>query len=462
MRVRFFGAAGEVTGSRHLLEFDGRQVLLDCGMIQGGGDEDAENAAAFEFEPAGLAAVVISHAHIDHIGRLPLLVKRGYRGPIHIHRASAELARIMLNDSASLARRDIESENRRRRRAGKPLLEPLYDSADVADTLRQMRPLDYDHEREVLPGLTLKLHDAGHIIGSAIVELRGDTGGATRTLVFSGDIGPRSAPFLPDPTPVAHADLLLLESTYGDRNHRSRADTVRELGSILAEARRDGGNVLIPAFAVGRSQELLYWFAKHFEEWELDRWDIFLDSPMAVRVIDVYRNHAHLFDGDDHHLFAPGRGPFGLPNLRLVSQVQDSMALNRRASGCIIIAGSGMCNGGRILHHLKHNLWRKECDLVFVGFQARGTLGRRLVDGARHVTIYGEPVAVNARLHTVGGLSAHADQTGLLNWYGHFANRPPVALVHGEDPAREALAARLQSDYGATTRLVHPGDSMTV
>jgi metallo-beta-lactamase family protein len=462
MRLRFHGAVGEVTGSRHLLEFGTRRVLLECGLIQGGGNEAARNAAAFGFDPRSLDAVVVSHAHIDHIGRLPLLVKRGFKGPIHSTRATADLARIMLEDSASLAAADAERDNRGRQRRGEELVAPLYLQRDVADTLRLLQPLDYGERREILPGLTLRLEDAGHIIGSAIVELVGEAGGERRTLVFSGDLGPRATPILRDPALLSEADLVLLESTYGDRDHRPRGDTVRELGEILRMAREGGGNVLIPAFAVGRTQELLFWFARHFDEWGLAGWQIFLDSPMATRVTELYRRHADLFDAQARAALNDGLNPFRLPNLRLITDVQDSIALNRRAGGCIIIAGSGMCNGGRIRHHLRHNLWRENCHVVFVGYQARGTLGRKLVDGAEFVSIYGEKIRVRAQRHTVGGLSAHADQSGLAEWYGHFERRPPVVLVHGEDHARDALAERLREQYGAEVTLARSGGCVAV
>jgi metallo-beta-lactamase family protein len=462
MRVHFRGAAGEVTGSQYLLEFGERRVLLECGIIQGGRNERARNAAAFGFDPRTLDAVVVSHAHIDHIGRLPLLVSRGYRGPIYATRATADLARIMLEDSASLAAADAERENRSRERRGDALIAPLYLLRDVADTLRLMQPLDYGERRDILPGLGLRFEDAGHIIGSAVVELVATRGSERRTLVFSGDIGPDDTPILRDPTPLHDADLVLLESTYGDRNHRSREETVRELGTILASARNSGGNVLIPAFAVGRTQEILFWMARHFDDWHLGEWQIFLDSPMATKVTELYKRHSELFGDSARSGVADGANPFRMPNLRLITDVQDSMALNRRAGGCIIIAGSGMCNGGRIRHHLRHNLWRENCNIIFPGYQAQGTLGRELVDGAAFVNVFGERIRVRAQRHTIGGLSAHADQGGLAAWYGHFRSRPPVVLVHGEDRAREGLAARLRADFRADVSLAKAGGTAVV
>lgn len=460
IKVRFHGAAGEVTGSRHLVEALGKQVLLDCGMIQGGRGEHSRNAAGFGFDPGKLDAVVISHAHIDHLGRLPLLVKRGYSGPVYVTRATADLAKIMLEDSAHLASADAERENRGRQRRGEALIEPLYLLRDVHDTLQLFKPMDYGERREILPGISLRFEDAGHILGAAIVELLVEKSGQRRTLVFSGDLGPDKAPIMRDPTPMRQADIVLMESTYGDRSHRSRSETIDELGAILERAHQDQGNVLIPAFAVGRTQELLYWMARYWKDWGLSRWQIILDSPMAARVTDLYQRHSPLFDAQTQAMFEKGPHPFRLPNLRTVVDVQDSMAVNRRASGQIIIAGSGMCNGGRIRHHLRHNLWRENCDLIFAGYQARGTLGRQLVDGAEFVNIFGEKIKVRARRHTIGGLSAHADQGQLAAWYGHFNGHPPVALVHGEEEAREALATVLQKQFRAKVTLARPGHSI--
>jgi metallo-beta-lactamase family protein len=456
MQVRFHGAAGEVTGSMHEVEAAGHRLLLDCGMIQGSPEAEARNAAPFPFDPARIDAVVASHAHIDHIGRIPLLVARGFRGPVFATAATAALMPIMLLDSAGLAEADAERANRRRP-PGRPPVQPLFTRADVAAAMRQVRPLDYDARTAILPGVELCLREAGHILGSAVVELWADG----RKLVFSGDIGPRGAPILRDPAAIAEADLVLLESTYGDRDHRDRGDTASELRDILQAAWRDGGNVLIPAFAVGRTQELLYWFARHWREWELGRWRIFLDSPMAARVSAVYQQFAELFDAQAQATWqAADPHPFRLPNLRFTATAAESMAINRLQSGAIVIAGSGMCNGGRIVHHLRHNLGRRNAHLVFLGYQAEGTLGRRLVDGARWVRIHGRDLPVELQRHTVGGLSAHAGQGDLLGWYGAIAGHPPLALVHGEERAREALAGEAGRRFGIDAALPRPGDAI--
>ena len=457
MRVRFHGAAGEVTGSMHEVEAAGRRLLLDCGMIQGDRHAEARNVADFPFQLQGLDALVISHAHIDHIGRVPLLVKRGFAGPIYAQAATADLMPIMLLDAASLSEQDAEHANDHRR-PGEPEVQPLYTRDDVDAAMRLVKPLPYDTRTTVLPGIEVVFRDAGHILGSSIIELHADD----RTLVFSGDLGPKGTPILRDPETVAQADLVLMESTYGDRNHKDRAETISELGDIFEAAWRDKGNVCIPAFAVGRSQELLYWFAMHWDDWNLSRWQIFLDSPMAAKVSAVYARHQELFDADAQQVWKQRPDPFHLPNLRMTQTRDESMAINRIQSGAIILAGSGMANGGRILHHFMQNISRRESHIVFVGYQAEGTLGRRLVNGAPWARIHGRDFRVNAKVHTVGGLSAHADQRGLMEWYGGFAGHPPLALVHGEDKAREALAGEIGERDGITVQLARPDMTLDV
>ncbi|WP_397596336.1 MBL fold metallo-hydrolase RNA specificity domain-containing protein [Silanimonas sp.] len=468
MRVIFHGAAGEVTGSCHEVEAAGHRVLLDCGLIQGSRADEARNREDFGFDSEAIDAVVLSHAHIDHCGRLPLLVKRGFRGPIWTQRATADLLKVMLEDSAKLAQADAERARRRLHegrggRDDEEELEPLYTLDDVTKTLKHVRAIGYDAPTALFPGLVLTLRDAGHILGSASVELvETAADGTRRTLVFSGDLGPTGTPILRDAAPVPHADLLLLEATYGGRLHRERAATVTELGEIFDEAWRDRGNVVIPAFAVGRTQELLYAFAQHFDDWGLGRWQIFLDSPMATKVLGVYERHAELFDEEAARVFATTPHPLRLKNLHLTDSTEDSMAINRIDSGAIIIAGSGMANGGRVRHHLRHRLPFDRNHVVFVGYQAAGTLGRRLVDGAAYVRVLGSEVPVRAKRHTVGGLSAHADQAGLLDWYGRVGGRPDTVLVHGEDDAREAMARELRRRFGADVELARPDMARTV
>ena len=334
---------------------------------------------------------------------------------------------------------------------------PLFTRRDVARVLPLLRPLDYDARTTILPGLDIALRDAGHILGSCIVEVWATEHGRSRKLVFSGDLGPKGTPILRDPCAIEEADLVVMESTYGDRNHRERQATVAELGEVFEHAWRERGNVLIPAFAVGRSQELLYWFARYWDEWNLGRWRIFLDSPMAGRVVGVYDRHHELFDAQAQAVWRQRPSPFRLPNLHITASTRESMAINSISSGAIVIAGSGMANGGRILHHLRHRLGRRDTHVVFVGYQAEGTLGRRLVERAQWVRIHGQDYRVNAQIHTVGGLSAHTDQRGLMEWYGHFRGSPPLVLVHGEDRAREALAGEIGQRSGARVTLARPG-----
>jgi metallo-beta-lactamase family protein len=459
MQVQFCGANGEVTGSSHLVRIGERQILLDCGMIQGDEETERRNAEPFPFDPQRIDALVLSHAHIDHVGRVPLLVKRGFQGPIYAQAATADLSRIMLEDAASIAETDIVRDNLKRMQRGLKPEQPLYTRKDAQAALAHLRPLPYDSELELVPGVYLRFRDAGHILGSAVVELWQENG---RKLVFSGDIGPRGTPILRDPAPIDSADLVLMESTYGNRLHRPRGDTVAELGEIFAAALHSGGNVVIPAFAVGRSQELLYWMAQHYDAWEIGRFRIFLDSPMAGKVLEVYERHEDLFDEEARALWASRPHPLRLPNLSLTTSVAESQAINAHQGGAIIIAGSGMCNGGRIRHHLRQNLGRHNAHILFVGYQAEGTLGRLLVDGVKKVKLFGEWITVNAHRHTVGGLSAHADQAGLMDWYGAMRGHAPVYLVHGEDIAREALAAKLRERFRARVELSRPGMVATV
>ncbi|MEJ2515195.1 MAG: MBL fold metallo-hydrolase [Gammaproteobacteria bacterium] len=456
MRLVFYGAADRVTGSCHILECAGRRVLLDCGLIQGGREEEAANRRDFPFAAGEVDAVVLSHAHIDHSGRLPWLSRSGFDGPIYAQSATVDLCRIMLRDAGFLQEKEADTENRKRERKGLPPLAPLFTVADAEAVMGLFRPLPYEQRTEILPGIAVRFREAGHILGSAVVEVWLTEGDLTKKICFSGDLGQRSVPILRDPAVVAEADVVLLESTYGDRLHRSFEATLDELTDIFREATSGRGNILIPSFAVGRSQELLYLFAKHGPKWGLDGWQIFLDSPMAIEATEVYTRHVELYDAEAARLWRE-RGATALPNLSLTRTSDESRAINRIRSGAVIMAGSGMCEGGRIKHHLKNNLWRRECHVIFVGYQAKGTLGRRLVDGSRHVRLWGETIRVAASIHTVGGLSAHADQDGLAAWYGGFAHRPPVYLVHGEERPRAVLADVLAQRFDAPVITAAPG-----
>ena len=457
MKLTFLGASGTVTGSCYLLETSRARVLLECGQIQGRRDEEERNRTPLPLSVERIDAVVLSHAHIDHSGRLPLLYRDGYRGPVFTHDATRALCEVMLYDSAYLHEKDADWENRKRARKGLPPVQPLYARADAERVMTQFRSVPYAERREIAPGIEIRLSDAGHILGAAIVELWLEDHGTTRKIAFSGDLGYRQAPVMNDPATVAEADLVMLESTYGDRDHRPFDSTIEELRSIFHAAAESGGNVLIPAFAVGRTQDLLYLMSRHYDDWQLASWRVFLDSPMAIATTGIYSHYRHLYRTE---LFSAGQDWPKLPNFSATRSSAESMAINRIDSGAIIIAGSGMCTGGRILHHLKHNVWRPSCHVIMIGFQAHGTLGRKLVDKVPHVRLWQETIKVQAQIHTVGGLSAHADQSGLAEWYGHFNRRPAVYLVHGEDKARHALAEHLKSEFGVQARLPKLGDTI--
>lgn len=464
-QLTFQGATGEVTGSRYLLETDDTRILLECGMHQGNSDADEANRAPLAELAESLDAVVLSHGHLDHSGLLPKLVRDGYRGPIYCTPGTEELLEIMLEDAAFVMSKDIEWENKWRRRADKPLVEPVYDIDDVATTLGLCEAVPYGQARKIAGGIGLTFRDAGHILGSAIVDLIVHSGGRDRHLVFSGDLGNDDAVLMHEPARPKHADHVLLESTYGDRDHRPMEETVEEFAQVLAEADKSGGNVLIPAFAVGRTQEVLYHLSMLHHAGRLPQQKVFLDSPMAIKVTELYARLRRTLDPEDMdrlHEAANGDPAAYLPRLQVCRTVEESMAINRITGGAIIIAGSGMCNGGRIRHHMKYNLWRRQAHLVIVGFQAAGTLGRRLVDGAERVKLLGDEVAVNAKTHTLGGFSAHAGRSQLLDWARGFQDQPVFHLVHGEPEAREALAAGLRDELGAEAHVPAFGETITL
>ncbi|MEQ6916110.1 MBL fold metallo-hydrolase [Halomonas aquatica] len=448
--LTFQGAVKEVTGSRYLIEVDGNgrshKLLLECGLHQGGGDADEANARPFGRLAGEVEAVVLSHGHLDHSGLLPKLVREGYRGPIHCTRGTRDLLEIMLQDAAFIMVKDVEWENKWRRRNGKPLIEPLYELEDVERTLALCEPHPYGRPVELPGGASLVFRDAGHILGSAIVELAIPSGGQVKRLIFSGDLGNPSSVLMKDPEKLHDADLVLMESTYGDRDHRPLDETLEEFARVLEEAHEAGGNVLIPAFAVGRTQEILYHLSMLYHEGRLRQQLVFLDSPMAIKVTELYHRARKTLDPEDIKVLnvaASGDTSRYLPILRMTRTVEESMAINRIHGGAIIIAGAGMCNGGRIIHHFRYNLEKPSTRLVIVGFQAGGTVGRQIVDGAERIRVMGHDLAVKARVHTIGGFSAHAGQTQLLGWAGAFRNRPRFYLVHGEPGAQQALQAAL-------------------
>ena len=458
MELEFYGAAGRITGSCHILRINGRQILLDCGLIQGRPEEEALNREEFPFDPRTVDAVVLSHGHIDHSGRLPLLVKRGFRGPVYTHPATRDLALVLLQDSARLNERDTDFENRFRQKKKMPLLDPLYGAEEVVETINLMQGLRYGVKEEILPGVALRFQDAGHILGSAIVELWLSENGRTKKVVFSGDVGQYDTPILYDPSEITEADAVIVESTYGDRLHKEKEKTLEELARIIGNASHDRGNILVPAFSIGRSQELLYLFGKYWQEWGLDRWQIFFDSPMAIEASRIYWDYPELYDEEATKL---RRQVHEMPrphNLHFTRHSRESKEINAIDSGAIVIAGSGMCNGGRIIYHLKHNVSRPECHILITGYQAAGTLGRELVEGAETVRIRGEDFRVMAAVHTVGGLSAHADQRDLLHWLKGFVTAPHVYVVHGEQHVKEHFSALLQHELGLGSSVPGPGE----
>ena len=460
MEIQSCGAAQEVTGSCHLIKVGEHTVLLDCGLIQGRRKDEKRNRDPFPFDPASLDAVILSHAHIDHSGRLPLLIKNGFSGPIYTHEASADLCDTLLKDSAYLNYKNTQWENKRRTRRGKKPLEPLYEREDAEKALKLFSTLEYGQTKEILPGVTIKLSDAGHIVGSSIVELWLKENDLTRKVVFSGDLGHRGTAILRDFTMIDEADIVLMESTYGSRNHRPWDDTWAEIDKIAEQIQQQPGNVLIPAFSVGRTQNILYMFARNYKKWNLQKWQIFLDSPMAIEATDIYLRHHKLYDPEAASFWKENGKQLGLPNLQYSKSSQDSMKINRIESGAIIIAGSGMMTGGRIKHHIKHNIWRRNCHLIVTGYQSHGSLGRKLVEGAKKINLWGQSVAVKAKIHTVGGLSAHTDQKGLIDWYSNFKNRPPVFLVHGEADTMEILRKKLRKDLNAPAHIAHSGKTI--
>ncbi|MGA8277374.1 MAG: MBL fold metallo-hydrolase [Rhodanobacteraceae bacterium] len=425
------GAAKQVTGSCHLITCNDRRVLVDCGLFQGSRDTEQANAKPFEFDPAGIDALLLTHAHLDHCGRIPLLVRRGFRGRIFTTSATRELARVVMLDSAGIQEEDARRAQRSNRR-GELLAPPLYTLDDALHAMDFFAAdVGYGETVQVTKGISARFLDAGHILGSASILLELDDGQRQRSMLFSGDIGNPGRPIVRDPTPAPDADYVTMESTYGDRSHRSVPDSVDELYQAIRETMTRRGNVVIPTFALERTQEILYYLHRGIRNGAIsENVQVFLDSPMAISATEIFRRHPECFDQPFIDELQHG-DPFAMPGLHFTRDTSESMAINNIDSGAIILAGSGMCNGGRVRHHLKHNLWRERSSVVFVGYAAEGTLARRIVDGATSVRIFREDIQVRAQVWTINGFSAHADQPALLAWLGN-APRRKVFLVHGE------------------------------
>ncbi|MCE5342508.1 MAG: MBL fold metallo-hydrolase [Eubacteriales bacterium] len=460
MELTFLGAAREVTGSRYFLEACGKRILIDYGMEQGANVYDN---ALLPVAAADVDYVFLTHAHIDHSGWLPLLYKQGFRGKIFSTEATHDLCAIMLLDSAHIQEMDVEWKNRKAKRRGDKLAEALYTVEDARSTLTYFAPCKYDTPVAVCNGIVLRLVDVGHLLGSASVEITVTEAGKTQKIVFSGDIGNLHQPLLRDPEYITQSDYVIMESTYGDRSHGEVPDYVSELVGILTETFARGGNVVIPSFAVGRTQELLYFFRQIKQDGlvkSYPHFPVYVDSPLAIEATDVFNEHMYdCMDAETLALVKQGINPIRFDDLRLSVTAEDSKAINFESTPKVIISASGMCDAGRIRHHLKHNLWRPESTVLFVGFQGEGTLGRLLTEGAKKVTIFGEPITVSAEIRKLAGISGHADENGLLKWIGSFTGDiRHVFVTHGEDSVAEGFAKRLHDDLGRSATAPYNGE----
>jgi metallo-beta-lactamase family protein len=463
MKISLIGAAGgEVTGSCYSVQTKQARILVDCGLFQGGKKSEALNRPPTS-PNRKLDAVLLTHGHLDHTGRLPLLAKMGYTGRIYGTAATLDMTGLILRDSARLQLADTERKNLRRMRAGEPLQEPLYTPDDAETVIKQLRPVPYQKPFSVAPGINAIWTDSGHMLGSASIQLTVSEEDKTKHVVFSGDLGPRSAPMLREFEPFQNADLLFLESTYGGRDHRSFKETVAEFERIVIDAVRSGGKMLVPTFAIGRAQLITLLLGKMFRAGKVKPFPIFLDSPMAIEATNIYVKHMELFD-DEMKAFIRDR-PLraDLKTMKPTATANESRAINDVRGACLVMAGAGMCNGGRILHHLRANLWKPNTHVLIVGYQGHGSLGRRLIDGEKEVKIFGEKIAMKATIHTLGGFSAHAGQTDLLHWFDFIApSKPRVILTHGEDDQCAALAKLIQRRHRLPSKLPKMGETIEI
>lgn len=450
MKISFHGADQEVTGSCHLIECAGKRILIDCGLYQGSHELVEENARSFGFEPADIDYLLLTHAHLDHCGRIPLLTKRGFSGEIITTSASRELARLVMLDSAHLQEEEAAYQTRRAARGknnGKEPVEPLYTVLDALNSLDAFgRIASYDQRMTICPGVHATFIDAGHILGSASIHLELEERGKKRSVLFSGDLGYGGRVILRDPATPPAVDMVVMETTYGDRLHKQLEPSIEELYEAIDDTFRRGGNVIIPTFALERAQEILYFLQEAVGTGRLSgSTQVFLDSPMAISATEIFRHHPECYDADTVTLFNKHQDPFSLPGVHFTRETAESMALNNIRGGAVIMAGSGMCTGGRVRHHLKHNLWRSNSSVIFVGYAAQGTLARHIVDGASSVRIYREEIQVRAKIYTIGGFSAHADQAQLLEWHKKTGNPQRTFLVHGDEKAMKHFAGLLDN-----------------
>ena len=459
MKIRFLGAARTVTGSCFHLIGNGLQVLVDCGMYQGR-NADEINRMPFSYDPEKIDYLILTHAHLDHSGLIPKLIASGFRGRILTTTATADLVEIMLYDSAHIQEKDAEWLTKKSFRSGKDeVFEPLYTSEDVAASIPFFDRKQY-RVIEDLGGIKYRFIDAGHILGSGSLEIWFSTAGGEKKIVFSGDIGKDENPIIQDPEHVDEADYAVVESTYGNRFHKGMEESIDEMVDAIKTTFKKGGNVLFPAFAVGRTQDIIYILNKLIKEKRLHDLDVYIDSPLADKATKIYLAHPEFFDAEAENFFNI-KSSAGL-RIHFTSTVEESQKINKIKSGAIIIAGSGMCEGGRIRHHFKHNLWRPECSIIFTGFQVRGTLGRLIVDGIKSVRVLGEEIAVRAKVYTIGGFSAHADQKELLEWLGSFKNKPEVFIVHGEESVALEFEKIVNERLNLKTRVPMKGEEFVL